>query len=294
MLDLLTACWLGVIGACIGSFLNVVAYRLPRGLSIVWKPSHCPKCGRAIAARDNVPILGWLLLRGRCRDCRAPISPRYPIVEALMAAAFVVLAYAELLSGGANLPSGAMIETRGAWDNVWNPENGRLLGLFAFHATLLSLLMAMALIDLDRNKIPYSLVVFAALVAAVAAWAWPMWYPERMRTTYIPELKAPLDALCGAAWGAMPWIAALAVDRRRGRTHWALALFNVAAALGTIGAFLGLRAVVRITLAWLATQLLMRILPQRYRLRPLALAPLWPLTLALIAFWDRLAPLLNW
>ena len=69
LLDFVTACWLGIIGACIGSFLNVVAYRWPRGMSVVWKPSHCPKCGHDIRARDNLPVLGWLLLRGRCRDC---------------------------------------------------------------------------------------------------------------------------------------------------------------------------------------------------------------------------------
>jgi leader peptidase (prepilin peptidase)/N-methyltransferase len=76
VLDLVTALWLGLVGACVGSFLNVVAYRMPRGMSVVWKPSHCPRCGHAIRARDNVPVLGWLLLGGRCRDCREPISPR--------------------------------------------------------------------------------------------------------------------------------------------------------------------------------------------------------------------------
>ena len=74
MLDFVTALWLGFIGACIGSFLNVVAYRMPLGLSVVWKPSHCPKCGHDIRPRDNLPVLGWILLRGRCRDCGEPIA----------------------------------------------------------------------------------------------------------------------------------------------------------------------------------------------------------------------------
>ncbi len=73
----------GLFGLAIGSFLNVVVWRLPRGESLSSPPSACPKCGHAIRARDNVPVLGWLLLRGKCRDCGEPISPRYPIVEAV-------------------------------------------------------------------------------------------------------------------------------------------------------------------------------------------------------------------
>jgi leader peptidase (prepilin peptidase)/N-methyltransferase len=70
----------GLLGACIGSFLNVVIYRLPLGQSIVSPPSRCPKCGYRLRWFDNVPILGWLLLRGRCRQCKNEISIQYPIV----------------------------------------------------------------------------------------------------------------------------------------------------------------------------------------------------------------------
>ncbi len=68
-------------GLLFGSFLNVVAWRLPRGESLAWPGSHCPACGHAVRPRDNIPLLGWLLLRGRCRDCATPISPRYPLTE---------------------------------------------------------------------------------------------------------------------------------------------------------------------------------------------------------------------
>jgi leader peptidase (prepilin peptidase)/N-methyltransferase len=68
-------------GVVFGSFANVLIHRLPRGESVVHPPSACPRCGAAIRARDNLPILSWLLLRGRCRRCRAPISVRYPLVE---------------------------------------------------------------------------------------------------------------------------------------------------------------------------------------------------------------------
>ena len=71
------------LGACVASFLNVVIWRVPRGESIVSPPSHCPKCGTAIRWHQNVPILSWLALRGRCANCRAPISPRYILVELL-------------------------------------------------------------------------------------------------------------------------------------------------------------------------------------------------------------------
>ncbi len=77
------------LGACVGSFLNVVVHRLPRGISLVTPPSRCPKCETPLAWYDNVPVFGWILLRGRCRYCGQPISPGYPIVEAMTGLLFV-------------------------------------------------------------------------------------------------------------------------------------------------------------------------------------------------------------
>jgi leader peptidase (prepilin peptidase)/N-methyltransferase len=71
-----------VIGTLLGSFLNVVIHRVPRGETVVFGGSHCPRCRAPVRPRDNVPIIGWLMLRGRCRDCGEPISSRYPLVEA--------------------------------------------------------------------------------------------------------------------------------------------------------------------------------------------------------------------
>lgn len=82
----------GVIGLIAGSFVNVVAYRVPRGLSVVRPRSACPRCGHEVRSRDNVPLVSWLLLRGRCRDCGGGISVRYPLVEGGTAAAFAALA----------------------------------------------------------------------------------------------------------------------------------------------------------------------------------------------------------
>jgi leader peptidase (prepilin peptidase) / N-methyltransferase len=128
----------GVLGALIGSFLNVVIHRLPLGESLAHPPSHCPNCGAPVKPYDNVPVVSWLLLRGRCRSCRAPISVRYPLVEALTA----VLA--------------ALIPIRyGADSDVW-------LG-FAF----LLVLIPVTFIDLDHRIIPNKITLPGAIVAIV-------------------------------------------------------------------------------------------------------------------------------
>jgi len=94
----------GLTGLVVGSFLNVLIHRLPRGESIVFPGSHCPLCAAPIGALDNVPVLSWLFLRGRCRVCRAPISARYPAVELANGALWVFVSlrardWAELIAG---------------------------------------------------------------------------------------------------------------------------------------------------------------------------------------------------
>ncbi len=102
-LDLSVASWFLVLGASIGSFLNVVVYRLPLGRTLGGH-SGCPYCCSAIEGRDNVPVLAWLKLRGRCRNCHLPISPQYPLVEFLVAIVFLAVFFTELGRGEANLP----------------------------------------------------------------------------------------------------------------------------------------------------------------------------------------------
>ncbi|MGD1854205.1 MAG: prepilin peptidase [Leptolyngbyaceae cyanobacterium] len=92
MLENLLPCgFIFFLGASIGSFLNVVIYRLPAGISLLSPPSRCPQCLTRLRPYDNVPVLGWVWLRGRCRYCRTAISPRYPLVEALSGLLFVVV-----------------------------------------------------------------------------------------------------------------------------------------------------------------------------------------------------------
>src|SRR5579862_9614828 len=81
--------FLFLLGSCVGSFLNVVVWRLPRNESIVSPPSHCPKCNTPLAWYDNIPVFGWIALGGKCRYCKQPISIKYPIFEAFTGGLFV-------------------------------------------------------------------------------------------------------------------------------------------------------------------------------------------------------------
>src|SRR5947209_10763882 len=130
----LSAAFAGTLGAMIGSFLNVVAYRLPRHESLVRPGSRCPSCSVAIRPYDNVPILGWLMLRGHCRSCHAQISPRYPLVE-LASACLAVL---------------VVLTKQSAHDIA--------LGL-----TLLVVLVPVTLIDFDHRIIPNKILLPAAV-----------------------------------------------------------------------------------------------------------------------------------
>jgi leader peptidase (prepilin peptidase)/N-methyltransferase len=126
-------------GLIIGSFLNVVAYRLPARVSLATPGSHCPSCETPIKPYDNIPLLSWLLLRGRCRGCKAPIAKRYPLVEAgtaVLFAAVVAVHYADTAS--------------------------LVLGL-----VLIAFLVPIALIDFDSQIIPNRLTLPAAVVAIV-------------------------------------------------------------------------------------------------------------------------------
>src|SRR5215210_1018022 len=81
------------LGLAVGSFLNVCIYRLPRGESLAYPPSRCPRCGKRLSWYDNLPVVSWLVLRGRCRRCHEPISIQYPIVELVTAVMLVLVVY---------------------------------------------------------------------------------------------------------------------------------------------------------------------------------------------------------
>jgi leader peptidase (prepilin peptidase)/N-methyltransferase len=127
-----------LLGAIIGSFLNVVAYRLPRKESLSHPPSHCPRCGAPVKPYDNIPVLSWLLLRGRCRACKEPISIRYPLVE-----------------GGTALLCAAVVVDKG-------PHISAVIGI-----VFVLLLVPITLIDLDERIIPNKLTYPGCVIALV-------------------------------------------------------------------------------------------------------------------------------
>lgn len=142
----------GVLGLMVGSFLNVVIWRVPRGESVVAPPSHCPGCDIRIAERDNIPVVSWLLLHGKCRHCQQPIAARYPAVEILTASLFAAVA--------------ARIEL-----------NVALIGFLYFTAVA----VALAFIDYDTKRLPnaitYPAYVVGPAVLAVDALVSGSWTP---------------------------------------------------------------------------------------------------------------------
>lgn len=132
------AAFSGILGLLIGSFLNVVVHRVPRGESIAHPPSHCPSCDHPIRNRHNIPVLGWLMLHGRCFDCGAPISARYPLVEAGTALAFAAI-------------------------GVRFADHPQLL---AAYLVFTAIGIALALIDLDVRRLPDVIVLPAYPVLA--------------------------------------------------------------------------------------------------------------------------------
>ena len=140
------------VGLVLGSFLTVVAHRLPRGESVVGGRSRCPACGAQIAAYDNVPVFSWLALRGRARCCGAPISPRYPLTELTLGVLYAATALV-----------------------LWDEPGEVALGL-----VFVTMLLAITLTDLERRIIPNKILIVATVIGvAIAAATDPGSLPER-------------------------------------------------------------------------------------------------------------------
>ncbi len=193
-------------GLCIGSFLNVCIWRIPRGESIAWPGSHCPKCGHPLGVLDNIPLLSWLCLRGKCRYCKAPITPRYFLVELLTGTLFFLLWW-----------------VRGC---TWTTP------IFIFYACAL---VVGAFIDIEHLILP-DRITLGGMVAGVAlSAAWP---PTQGEVAWLAALES---SLIGLALGyGLLWLVAVlgkaALKREAmGMGDWKL--------LGAIGACLGWKAV---------------------------------------------------
>jgi leader peptidase (prepilin peptidase)/N-methyltransferase len=168
----LLAAGAGFVGLLIGSFVNVVAYRVPAGLSVVRPRSACPACGHVVRERDNVPVLSWLLLRGRCRDCAVPIPVRYPAVEAFTAVLFAAV---------------ATVEQRPA--------------VLAACLVVAGAGVALAHIDLEHGRLPFGITAVAALLSVLLLGAGLV--GDRVLGT--PGLLGP--SLLAPLVGAAVWLA---------------------------------------------------------------------------------------
>ncbi|MFH5804621.1 prepilin peptidase [Alienimonas sp. DA493] len=253
--------WSFALGASVGSFLNVVVYRLPAGMNLSRPKSRCPRCGTPIRATDNLPVLGWLRLRGRCRACGLPIAARYPLVEAVCGAALALLALQVVLMGGANLPidvgraGGGTLFLRSL-----EPDGVALCGgLFLGSVTLLGA----GLIALDGHRLPWRFVLFALLVPAAVAAVWPglrvgaaeVWGGPPWRLAgagagvdlgayrFVPNLAGPLDVVVGALLcGALGAVAAPLLRGRIERLNLVLIAATAGAWWGWSAGALGLTA----------------------------------------------------
>lgn len=169
------ACFSFAMGCCVASFMNVCIWRIPRGESVAWPPSHCPSCNAPIKWYQNVPIVSWLALRGRCANCRGPISMRYAVVE-LLGGILFLLAYLQwgmpFFLGGS--PALGLMGARSLWvvPVYWLVATGLILGSF---------------VDLDHQWIP-DRVTIGGMVLGV-----PLSF-------LVPELQGERDGLHALYW----------------------------------------------------------------------------------------------
>ncbi|WFR68617.1 prepilin peptidase [Curtobacterium flaccumfaciens] len=199
----------GALGLAIGSFLNVVVYRVPAGMSVIAPASACTKCGRAIRGLDNVPVLSWLVLRGRCRDCSEPIALRYPLVEAGTAVLFLAVGIRFLPS--AEIPGAALV--------------GHVVLLVAL-LYLMATSVVLALIDVDTHTLPNRIVLpmYPVLIVLLS-----------VTSALTGDWSALLRGLFGlAVLGGVYLVLAIAVPRGMGFGD-----VKLAGVLGLVLAYLG-------------------------------------------------------
>jgi leader peptidase (prepilin peptidase) / N-methyltransferase len=247
-------------GGAVGSFLNVVVYRVPNGLSLISPPSHCPMCKTFIRWHDNVPVFGWLMLGGHCRHCGCWIPIRYPLVEAFTAAMFAALAAVENpLVAGAACP---------------------------YHLVLLCTLLSSALIEVDGNRPPLALFVPALLTGIVAPLLWPIAQSAAWTGLRSPVAMDLFDILAGLAAGVVLsgaiWLITLAWRKRRVQVADSAAPPSTGLLFGLIctGTFLGWSAVAIIALVTFVVHTLL-LCPRRGEPRVYAPPSVWLLVAAI-------------
>lgn len=182
-----------LLAACFGSFANVVIYRVPEHKSIIYPPSTCPKCGSRIKPYDNIPVLSWLILRGKCRKCKNPISKQYPLVEGVCGIFGFLLCY-QIFGQNADILF---------LDGVF----WRLMLLFFGELVFLIGCLSLAIIDIERTEIPPEIALPVAVLGVIVAFALPETWPY----TTLPHHIAWSDSLLGAGIGGALIVLIIAV-----------------------------------------------------------------------------------
>ena len=280
------AVWLFAFGGAVGSFLNVVIYRLPAGKSLVHPGSHCPSCNHPIRWYDNVPVFAWFVLRGRCRDCGSRISARYPVVEAVTAGLFLLVGLVEGLSGGANLPLAPAVGFAGV--TLPPLTVGQSAIVVGYHLLLVCTLLAAALIEYDGHQVPVRLFAPALAVGWLAPLIWPYLHPICAQRALLAGFRGGIAAWTdGTAGLALGLLLGLGLSRLPGGKRGLGAVLAAAC----VGLFVGWKAVLVLTLGsavlWLLLCVIGQAWPSLRRLSPticlLVLAPAW------ILAWGRIA-----
>ena len=258
---MVTACFFA-LGANIGSFLNVVVWRMPLGISIVHGDSRCPVCSTLITKRDNIPIFGWLGLGGQCRACGTEISPRYPIVEAITGTIFLLFYFVELISGGANLPVRGINMYRGVLWIIMYPK-WDVIGLYLYHCYLFCLLLVLTLMALERSRIPRRFLIFAFTVSLGLPLAFPdLALVPASRFVTACWISSTMFVGAGALAGLLIGTV-LHWAWRRGLRNEPSELMAIIPAFALIGSVLGWQAVLSIATFFCGLMLLRNMLIER-------------------------------
>ncbi len=238
--------WLWIVfvflfGACLGSFLNVCAWRLPYEKSVLWPGSRCPSCLQPIHGYDNLPLLSYWLLRGRCRACGATFSIRYFLVELFTGLCFVGIYYLDIILNVSEIP---FVHQQG-----WFIQQGlippythmRLWAIFLWHVTLFSFLLVASLTDLEHMEIPLSVTITGTIVglagSALLAWPFPNDKAEPLvkKPASAFQLLANVQPAPNPTPGLYPWPVWYPMPAWLAPGSWQLGL-----ATGLVGALVGM------------------------------------------------------
>lgn len=215
--DIAFGLWLFLVGAVVGSFLNVCIYRIPWQKSVIWPASMCPKCLAPIAFHDNIPIVSWLALRGECRRCGRPISSRYALIEFLVGALFVAVFLVDVARP------------------IWGRPEPILFARMAYHQALVALLLVATFIDYDLQIIPDEVTVPGMVIGLLGGLLAPGIRPDPAGAA--TALGGMVVGLVGmAAGGGLTFVIRFVFSRVFGREAMG---FGDVTLMAMIGAFLG-------------------------------------------------------